>query len=318
MEPGAPTQNNFPGDVQKEDDDYPTWMISSLATILVVTISGDIFGNLLVITSVFRNKKLRKAGNAFVVSLAVADLLVACYPYPLVLLAIFNRGWRMGHIHCQLSGFFMGLSVISSVFNITGIAVNRYCYICHHSCYSRLFSNTSTVIYVGLVWTLALVAILPNLFVGSLRYDPRVFSCTFSQSVSSFYTLAVVIFHFFLPISVVSFCYFRIWMTVLNIRHRVKPSRNIQVQTWPYSIHSFVTMFIVFVLFAVCWGPLNIIGLLVALNPHLGDSIPHWFFVASYFMAYFNSCLNAVVYGALNKNFRREYKRIMLNIFQMA
>lgn len=63
MEPGAPTQNNLTGDVQEEDDDYPTWMISSLTTILVVTISGDIFGNLLVITSVFRNKKLRKAGK---------------------------------------------------------------------------------------------------------------------------------------------------------------------------------------------------------------------------------------------------------------
>ncbi|CAI9572794.1 unnamed protein product [Staurois parvus] len=293
-------------------------MISSLTTILVVTISGDIFGNLLVITSVVRNKKLRKAGNAFVVSLAVADLLVACYPFPLVLLAIFNRGWRMGHIHCQLSGFFMGLSLISSVFNITGIAVNRYCYICHRSYYSRLFSNTSTILYVGLVWTLALAAILPNLFVGSLRYDPRVFSCTFSQSVNSFYTLAIVIFHFFLPISVVSFCYLRIWTTVLNIRHRVKPTRNVQVQTCAYSIHSFITMFIVFVLFAVCWGPLNIIGLLVALSPHLEESIPCWFFVASYFMAYFNSCLNAVVYGALNKNFRREYKRIILKIFQIT
>ncbi|KAM9311532.1 melatonin receptor type 1A-like [Gastrophryne carolinensis] len=315
MEPGTPTQKNSSGDLQEEEDDYPTWMVSTLTTILVVTISGDILGNLLVITSVFRNKKLRRAGNAFVVSLAVADLLVACYPYPLVLLAIFNRGWRMGHIHCQLSGFFMGLSVISSVFNITGIAVNRYCYICHRSCYSRLFSNASTIFYVGLVWMLALAAILPNLFVGSLRYDPRVFSCTFSQSVSSLYTVAIVIFHFFLPIGVVSFCYLRIWITVLTVRHRVKPARNVQGQMWPYSIHSFITMFIVFALFAVCWGPLNIIGLLVAFNPTL--RIPHWLFVASYFMAYFNSCLNALVYGALNQNFRREYKRIILSVFQL-
>ncbi|KAE8613831.1 hypothetical protein XENTR_v10007886 [Xenopus tropicalis] len=318
MEEERTTQRNISEELKDEDDEYPTWAVSTLTTILVVTISGDIVGNLLVITSVFRNKKLRKAGNAFVVSLAVADLLVACYPYPLVLLAIFNHGWRMGHLHCQLSGFFMGLSVISSVFNITGIAVNRYCYICHSSWYNRLFSNTSTICYVGLVWVLALAAILPNLFVGSLRYDPRIFSCTFAQSVSSHYTIAVVIFHFFLPIGVVSYCYLRIWVLVLNIRHRVKPDRHLQHQTWPYNIHGFITMFVVFVLFAVCWGPLNIIGLTVAIYPPLGDSIPRWLFVASYFMAYFNSCLNAVVYGALNRNFRREYKKILLNIFQLA
>ncbi|XP_053572172.1 melatonin receptor type 1A-like [Bombina bombina] len=312
------TKQTILGDLEEEHNEYPIFVVSTMTTVLIITISGDIVGNLLVITSVFRNKKLRKAGNAFVVSLAVADLLVACYPYPLILLAVFNQGWNMGPLHCQLSGFFMGLSVMGSVFNITGIAVNRYCYICHSTLYHRIFSNTSTVCYVGLVWALALAAIVPNLFVGSLRYDPRVFSCTFSQSVSSFYTIVVVIFHFFLPISVVSYCYLRIWVLVLNIRHRVRSDRSLRSQTWPYNIHSFITMFVVFVLFAVCWGPLNIIGLTVAIHPSLGDSVPSWLFVASYFMAYFNSCLNAVVYGALNKNFRREYKKIMLNIFQMA
>ncbi|CAL8307312.1 unnamed protein product [Arctogadus glacialis] len=36
--------------------------------------------------------------NAFVVSLALADLLVAVYPYPLVLAAIFNDGWVAGYL----------------------------------------------------------------------------------------------------------------------------------------------------------------------------------------------------------------------------
>lgn len=49
------------------------------------------------------------AGNAFVVSLAIADLLVAFYPYPLVPMAIFHDGWVMGYLHCQTSGFLMGI-----------------------------------------------------------------------------------------------------------------------------------------------------------------------------------------------------------------
>lgn len=84
MEPVAPTQKNIPGDLQQEED-YPAWMLSSLTTILVVTISGDIFGNLLVILSVFRNKKLRKAGKPF-------------HPTNVIITVIFKTEFLVNHL----------------------------------------------------------------------------------------------------------------------------------------------------------------------------------------------------------------------------
>lgn len=45
-----------------EGHPYPL-VVTLLATVLIVTIVVDILGNLLVILSVFRNRKLRKAGN---------------------------------------------------------------------------------------------------------------------------------------------------------------------------------------------------------------------------------------------------------------
>lgn len=111
----------------------------------------------------------------------------------------------------------MGLSVIGSIFNITGIAVNRYCYICHSFSYSRLYSYRNTMLFVALIWVLTVLAVMPNIFVGSLRYDPRVYSCTFAQTVSSSYTVAVVVVHFFVPIAVVTFCYLRIWVLVIQV-----------------------------------------------------------------------------------------------------
>ncbi|EHB10961.1 Melatonin receptor type 1A [Heterocephalus glaber] len=141
----------------------PSWRGPTLACSLIFTMVVDIVGNLLVILSVYGNKKLRNAGNMFVVSLAVADLVVAVYPYPLVLTSIFNNGWNLGYLHCQISAFLMGLSVISSVFNITGIAINRYCYICHSLKYDKLYSDKNSLCYVFLIWILTLVAIMPNL-----------------------------------------------------------------------------------------------------------------------------------------------------------
>ncbi|NXR12425.1 MTR1A protein, partial [Semnornis frantzii] len=195
------------------------------------------------------------------------------YPYPLVLTSVFHNGWNLGYLHCQISGFLMGLSVIGSIFNITGIAINRYCYICHSLKYDKLYSDRNSLCYVVLIWVLTFVAIVPNLFVGSLQYDPRIYSCTFAQSVSSAYTIAVVFFHFLLPIAIVTFCYLRIWILVIQVRRRVKPDNNPRLK--PHDFRNFVTMFVVFVLFAVCWAPLNFISLAVA-------------------------------------NFRREYKRIIV------
>lgn len=42
----------------------PSWLASTLAFILIFTIVVDILGNLLVILSVYRNKKLRNAGRS--------------------------------------------------------------------------------------------------------------------------------------------------------------------------------------------------------------------------------------------------------------
>lgn len=43
------------------------------------------------------------AGNVFVVSLAFADLVVAFYPYPLVLYALFHDQWALGDTQCMVS-----------------------------------------------------------------------------------------------------------------------------------------------------------------------------------------------------------------------
>ncbi|KAJ8015396.1 hypothetical protein DPEC_G00025690 [Dallia pectoralis] len=296
--------------VEKQGQSYG--VSTALAAVLIFTIVVDILGNLLVILSVFRNRKLRNAGNMFVVSLSVADLVVAVYPYPLSLVAIFHDDWTVGDLHCQASGFLMGLSVIGSIFNITAIAINRYCYICHSLHYDRLYSLRNTVCYLSLTWFLTCLAIVPNFFVGSLQYDPRIYSCTFAQTVSSHYTICVVVIHFLIPLAVVSYCYLRIWVLVIQVKRRVRPEHRAN-KVKPSDIKNFLTMFMVFVLFAVCWAPLNLIGLAVAINPvRVAPNIPDWLFVASYFMAYFNSCLNAAIYGLLNQNFRKEYKTILL------
>lgn len=111
-----------------------------------------------------------------------------------------------------------------------------------------------------------------------------------------------------------SLIFYLMWFYYFQVRRKVKTEESPRLR--PSDLRNFITMFVVFVLFAICWAPLNLIGLAVAIDPsRVAPRIPEWLFVVSYFMAYFNSCLNAIIYGLLNRNFRNEYKRIVTSVW---
>ncbi|VFV41093.1 melatonin-related receptor [Lynx pardinus] len=242
--------------------------------------------------------------NIFVVSLSVADMLVAIYPYPLMLHAMAIGGWDLSQFQCQMVGFITGLSVVGSIFNIMAIAINRYCYICHSLQYERIFSVRNTCIYLVITWVMTVLAVLPNMYIGTIEYDPRTYTCIFNYLNNPVFAVTIVCIHFVLPLLIVGFCYVRIWTKVLAARDPAGQNPDNQLA----EVRNFLTMFVIFLLFAVCWCPINVLTVLVAVSPkEMAGKIPNWLYLAAYFIAYFNSCLNAVIYGLLNENFRREY-----------
>ncbi|KPP56339.1 hypothetical protein Z043_126059, partial [Scleropages formosus] len=90
----------------------------------------------------------------------------------------------------------------------------------------------NTYYHPCLTWLLSILATIPNFFVGSLQYEPRMYSCTFAQTVSSHYTISLIIINFLISVLVISFCYLGIWILVIK-----------------------------------CWAPLNCTGLSVAMSP---------------------------------------------------
>ncbi|XP_003800985.1 melatonin-related receptor [Otolemur garnettii] len=284
--------------------DYPPALITFMFCAMVVNVVVDLIGNSMVILAVTKNKKLRNTGNIFVVSLSAADMLVAVYPYPLILHAMTIGGWDLGHFQCQIVGFITGLTVVGSIFNIMAIAINRYCYICHSLQYERIFSVRNTCIYLVITWITTVLAVLPNTYIGVIEYDPRTYTCVFNYLDNSVFAVTIVCIHFVLPLLIVGFCYMRIWMKVRAARAPAGQNPDNQLAEF----RNFLTMFVIFLLFAVCWCPINVLTVLVAVGPkEMASKIPNWLYLAAYFIAYLSSCLNPVIYGLLNENFRREY-----------
>lgn len=82
---------------------------SLLAVMLHTVLLGIIFvlstfGNLLVCLAFYKNRRLRSITNFYVLSLAVADLTVAIFAFPSVIVASGLRKWPFSDRSCQFSG----------------------------------------------------------------------------------------------------------------------------------------------------------------------------------------------------------------------
>ncbi|XP_043935164.1 melatonin receptor type 1A-like [Protopterus annectens] len=257
--------------------------------------------------------KQNAESNIFVISLATADMMVALYPYPLITHAILQKAWTLGYAQCKVTAVINGLSLIGSVYNILSIAVNRYFCICHSTKYDKIYSMKNTYGYVFLTWIVIFTLLLPIATTDALQYDPRTYSCVFNITANLSLTLIMAAFQFIIPITIVLFCYLRIWILVIQVKSRVRQDSRQKLK--PNEVRNFLTMFAVFVIFAVCWGPFASISLVVGFSPTgKAPTIPDWLVVLSCFMAYVNNCLNGIVYGVLNHNFQSEYKKIALSL----
>ncbi len=83
-------------------------------------------GNILVILSVFTNRRLRTVTNCFVVSLAVADLCVSILVMPLGIIVEVTGRWLFGSVLCEIWVSCDVMLCTASILNLCCISLDRY------------------------------------------------------------------------------------------------------------------------------------------------------------------------------------------------
>ncbi|KYQ55111.1 Octopamine receptor beta-1R [Trachymyrmex zeteki] len=116
-------------------------LLSLKAFIMIFIILCALLGNLLVIVSVMRHRKLRVITNYFVVSLALADMLVALFAMTFnASVELFGR-WLFGYFMCDvwnsLDVFFSTVSIL----HLCCISVDRYYAIVQPLDYPLIMTN---------------------------------------------------------------------------------------------------------------------------------------------------------------------------------
>ncbi|XP_039927005.1 thyrotropin-releasing hormone receptor isoform X2 [Hirundo rustica] len=100
--------------------------------LLVLLICGlGIVGNIMVVLVVLRTKHMRTPTNCYLVSLAVADLMVlVAAGLPNITESLY-RSWVYGYVGCLCITYLQYLGINASSFSIAAFTIERYIAICH-------------------------------------------------------------------------------------------------------------------------------------------------------------------------------------------
>ncbi|CAH1780521.1 unnamed protein product [Owenia fusiformis] len=139
-----------------------------------------VFGNILAIISILREKILRVPENMFLVSLAASDILVAGLVLPFSIAGVVLGEEYFFHRPqtCEFLAAVCWLACVSAYLSISGLAINRMILVWFPKLYVRLFTWKTTPFIAFLPWFLTLLTVIPLLTDWEkLEYDPESMSC---------------------------------------------------------------------------------------------------------------------------------------------
>ncbi|XP_065594382.1 D(2) dopamine receptor isoform X1 [Cyrtonyx montezumae] len=191
------------------------------AVLLTLLIFVIVFGNVLVCMAVSREKALQTTTNYLIVSLAVADLLVATLVMPWVVYLEVVGEWRFSRIHCDI---FVTLDVMmctASILNLCAISIDRYTAVAMPMLYNTRYSSKRRVtVMIAVVWVLSFAISCPILF-GLNKADEK--ECIIANPAFVVYSSVV---SFYVPFIVTLLVYVQIYIVLRKRRKRVTTKRS--------------------------------------------------------------------------------------------
>lgn len=280
-----------------------------------------VVGNFLVCWVIATRKRLRTVGNMFVFNLAVADLGVLLVCLPLVIIhADFPYSWPFGDVVCKilypLTDIFYGVSIGS----IVGISFHRYRMIVH--CMKTQLSTKKVKILIAVTWILSyLFLVLPVNLVMELKYsNGGKITCEPSwprRIHRQLHVVFVTCLFYVLPLAVILGTYLRIRRKLSADSFLTSQLRDVACNTVKVRLDqnrkALRLLTPVVVAFALLMFPINAIRVAASFYRNIGRAFPYLRLVYNTSVVFLlaNSSINCVIYAIINKDFRREFKRLL-------
>ncbi|XP_029384884.1 type-1A angiotensin II receptor isoform X2 [Echeneis naucrates] len=293
---------------------------------LVPIVYGCIFvigivGNSMVVAVTSCYMKPKTVANIFVLNLAVSDLT---FLITLPMWATFTATgyqWPFGGFLCKASAGLAIFNLYTSIFFLTALSIDRYLAIVH-PVRSRRFR---TVLYARItcvvIWLFAFVLSVPTALTRDVHNIQNSNStvCAILHKVADnarFKELLLAIslmkslLGFLVPFIIIISCYCLIGRALLSARHIQKSCRSRDDEVLRMLAAAVLAFFL-------CWAPHQVFHFMQVLTQlTMKDNCPFLEIIDTAMpfticIAYFNSCVNPIVYGFVGNNFRKNLLQLL-------
>ena len=204
---------------------------------------------------------------------------------------------------------------MASLLTIGIIAISRYFRIVKSQRFIVLFTKRRSFMYIAAVWCIALVGSVPPIFFqnGGYKFQPAKAMCMYPFETSIAYTVFADYIYIATPLSLITFCYIKVCYIVSRTNQVFSHQNNPQqLRTNVEEAKVTKTLAAVMAGFAFCWLPICITDYIAAAKG--GPTLPRPAYLTYGFLIYLSSAINPVIYGAMNRHYRREYKAILKKV----
>ncbi|KPP65812.1 angiotensin receptor-like [Scleropages formosus] len=275
-----------------------------------------IVGNSMVVAVIYCYMKLKTAANIFVLNLAVSDLTFLITLPMWATVTATGYHWPFGSFLCKATASLVIFNLYTSVFFLTSLSIDRYLALVHpmRSRQCRTVANARIACVV--IWGFSFLLSVPTAVTRDVFQlkDLNITVCAILDRKDLNYNLVALslmksVLGFLIPFAIIITCYCLIGRALLQA-HRVQKSRS-------HSDEVLRMLAAVVLAFFLCWVPhqifhfMDVLALLrVIENCHTLDII-HTAMPFTICIAYFNSCMNPILYGFVGKNFRKNLLKLL-------
>ncbi|XP_053349973.1 type-1 angiotensin II receptor [Clarias gariepinus] len=279
-----------------------------------------IVGNSMVVAVIYRYMKLKTVANVFVLNLAVSDLtFLVTLPMWATFTAL-GYNWPFGSFLCKASAGLAIFNLYTSIFFLTALSVDRYLAIVHpvgsRQRRTLLYARLTCV----LLWVFAFVLSMPTALSRDTMMvkDHPATLCGILQradhkQLNLLVSLSILktVLGFLVPFLIIITCDCLMGCALLKAKGLLRKSaRSREDETLRMLVAAVLAFF-------VCWAPhqifhfMELLAMLgVVKDCHVLDVIDTAM-PFSVCLAYFNSCVNPILYGFVGHNFRKNLLRLL-------
>ncbi|XP_071960216.1 histamine H1 receptor-like [Antedon mediterranea] len=203
------------------DNDATTMSLTiviPVATFMVCVSIVTFIGNALVIHAIRTEKRLQTVSNYFIMSLAVADMLIGMIVTPLSMFLFVSDKWILGIPVCQAWLSVDYVCSTASIFNLFILSLDRYWSITSPLRYIRKRTVKRASVMISFVWIFSSLWIIPILFWHLVFLDGQR-SIASDTCETEFYNnlifkIITAAFNFYIPLFIMIYIYIRIYWEI--------------------------------------------------------------------------------------------------------